>query len=495
MFCGIDVGTQGVRAVVVDDAGTVLGEAAAALTPGTRSGREHTQSPASWWDALVVAVRGALSAAGPGARVDALAVDATSGTVLVEHPDGAAAGPALMYDDARAADEADEVARVGAELWDSLGYRMQPSWALPKAVWLQRSGDLAGRDRIVHQSDHLVGRLAGRPVATDTSNALKTGADLRAVAWPQGVFDELGLRAGLLPDLVLPGTVLATVGAAAAAETGLREGTVIRAGMTDGCAAQIAAGALRTGRWSSALGTTLVVKGATDQLLQDPAGAVYCHRHPDGGWLPGGASSTGASALNAAFPGVDGAGLGRLTEQAAQRALPTDIAYPLAGRGERFPFVAPAAEGFGIASLDDDVDRFAAVCLGIARVERLAYDVLRVRGAETSGPVALTGGTTRNAWWNQLRTDTLGRPTERPASSQAAFGMAVLAGAEPGELTATAERMVHVVERSEPDAERAATLEPGYRALVESLADRGWLDHDLAASVLATTSPQDEVAR
>ena len=495
MFCGIDVGTQGVRAVVADAAGTLFGEAAVRLAPGSRSDREHTQSADAWWAALAAAVRGALAASGPGVEVTAVALDATSGTVLVEHADGSPAGPALMYDDARALDETVDVARVGAELWHSLGYRMQPSWALPKAVWLVRHGDLTGTDRIVHQSDHLVGRLAGHRVATDTSNALKTGADLRAVAWPDRVFDELGLHPGLLPELVLPGTVLATVGAAAASETGLREGTVIRAGMTDGCAAQIAAGALRTGRWSSALGTTLVVKGATDRLLRDPSGAVYCHRHPDGGWLPGGASSTGASALNAAFPDVDGAGLDALTAQAARRAMPADVVYPLAGHGERFPFVAPDARSFGVGSFDDDADRFAAVCLGIARVERLAYDVLRARGAETSGPVALTGGPTRNAWWNQLRTDTLGRPTERPASSQAAFGMAVLAAAEPGALTATAEQMVHIVERSEPDADRAAGLEQGYRDLVGALAGRGWLDHDLATSVLAEASPLDEVAR
>ena len=430
------------------------------------------------------AVRGAVEQAGPAADVTALALDATSGTVLVEAADGTARGPALMYDDTRAAAQSARAQSAGASLWDQLGYRVQPAWALPKVLWLLENGALGAGDRIVHQSDHLLRRLAGRPVATDTSHAPKTGVDTRSAAWPADVFADLGIPLSLLPEVVLPCTVIGVLGADAAAATGLRAGTAIRAGMTDGCAAQIAAGALRPGSWSSALGTTLVLKGSTRDLVADRSGAVYCHRNPDGGWLPGGASSVGAGALRTAFPDADAAALARLTDRAAGLVPVADVVYPLDGTGERFPFVAPEAAGFGLAGLSGP-ELFGAVCQGIAYVERLAYDVLGLLGADVSGPVSLTGGAAANPWWNQLRADVLGRPTVLPGSGQAAVGMAVLAAAPPGRLADTADAMVRWTSTSAPDADRGAALEPGYRRLVAALADRGWLEPDLAAAVLA----------
>ena len=90
--------------------------------------------------------------------------------------------------------------------------------------------------------------------------------------------------------------------------------------MTDSCAAQISAGALEEGSWNSVIGTTLALKGVTPKLLRDPGGVVYCHRHPDGGWLPGGASSTGAGIIPEMFPDAD---LDDLNEGAARRGAST----------------------------------------------------------------------------------------------------------------------------------------------------------------------------
>lgn len=492
--CGIDVGTQGVRAVIVSATGRQLGSAESPIRGDHRDGPVHEQPADAWWDALVGSVRGAVGQAGRGVEVGALALDATSGTVLVEGADGVARGPALMYDDSRAVEQAGRAQAVGAPLWRELGYRMQPAWALPKVLWLQASGVLGRGDRVVHQADHLLRRITGSPVATDTSHALKTGVDLRTASWPLAVLAELGVPPSLLPEVVLPGTVVGSVSADAARRTGLAAGTVVRAGMTDGCAAQIAARALHPGSWSSALGTTLVVKGSTRELIHDPSGAVYCHRSPDGGWLPGGASSTGAGILRDVFPTADRDELDRLTRRAAALVPVAEVVYPLGGSGERFPFVAPRARGFGPALLpgpqqgqadgDGDARRFAALCQGVAYVERLAYDVLGTLGADVSGPVSLTGGAARNGWWNQLRADVLGRPVLLPASGEAAVGMAVLAAAAPGALAETADAMVGLTATLEPDADRGAQLLSGYRRLVEALADRGWLDGSTAEQVL-----------
>ncbi len=482
-FCGIDVGTQGVRAMVVDETGLLLGSGRRELGSDRDAEGRHEQDPAGWWDALVGAVRAAVAELPADVHIAAVALDATSGTVLVEDATGTAIGPALMYDDSRAVEETERAQAAGSELWAELGLRMQSTWALPKVLWLDRHGDLAGTDRIVHQADHLVSRMVGERVAADTSHALKTGADGRDATWPVAVFDELGLSVERLPALVFPGTVQGHLSPRTAIALGLPEDAVVRAGMTDGCAGQIAAGALSPGSWSSTLGTTLVVKGSVQDLIHDPSGAIYSHRHPDGGWLPGGASSSGTGVFATLLPDVD---LDVLTAAAAKRrpaGVPA-VAYPLAGHGERFPFVAAGAEGF-VDPVVDDVDRFVALCAGLGYVERLAYDVLRTYGADVGGPVAFTGGATRNAWLNQLRTDILGRPTTVPVVPDAAFGMAVLAAAEPGCLSQTAQRMVRVRSRQVPDPERSGLLEPGYRVLVERLADRGWLAREVAEAVVS----------
>src|SRR5690606_17922975 len=110
------------------------------------------------------------------------------------------------------------------------------------------------------------------------------------------------------------------------------------------------------------------------------------------------------------------------------------VAYPLVSPGERFPFLAPEAEGFMLGVPRDEGDRHAALLQGVALVERLALAYLRRLGAAVEGPVTFTGGAARSAYWCQLRADVLGRPARIPEHADAALGMAVLAacGTSPG---------------------------------------------------------------
>jgi len=198
----------------------------------------------------------------------------TSGTVLLVDSAGEPVWPALMYDDSRVVDDAGRANEVGAAVWDSLGYRMQPSWALPKLLWLLREhGERGHGARLAHQVDFVTRRLVGREVPADGSHALKTGYDLLHDAWPHEVMTALGVPVEMLPDVVRCGTRLGAVGAAGAEATGINEGTPVIAGMTDGCAAQLAAGALSEGSWNSVLGTTLALKGVC--VRADPRSAGH----------------------------------------------------------------------------------------------------------------------------------------------------------------------------------------------------------------------------
>jgi sugar (pentulose or hexulose) kinase len=488
VWIGIDLGTQSVRAVAVAATGTLLAAAARPLT-STRDGNRHEQDPHDWWEKVADAVAETVESLPPGAAeaIEGLAVDGTSGTVLLTDPDGTPRTPGLMHDDSRAGALAAQAQEAGAELWDRLCYRIQPVWALPKLLWFRDQGMLRDGARLAHQPDVITARLVGHPVATDSSHALKTGYDLIGLRWPTEVLEKLHVDSDVLPAVQLAGSVLGHVGADAASRTGLPEGVRVVAGMTDSCAAQLAAGALAAGEWNSVLGTTLALKGVTDTLLHDPTGAVYSHRAPHGDlWLPGGASSTGAGVVTALFGGQD---LDALTEQARQVA-DVPLCYPLAGHGERFPFVEPDARGFlgdgplpaGPDEVDDPARAFAAVCTGVAYVERLCFDLLDDVGAHVSGTVSLTGGGSRNPWWNQLRCDLLGVQVRIPASSEPSVGMAVLAaGAVEGDVPAAAARMVATRELLAPDADRRGQLTAGYVDFVTALTDRGWLDPRTAA--------------
>ncbi|WP_329171210.1 FGGY family carbohydrate kinase [Streptomyces decoyicus] len=487
IWLGLDLGTQSARCVAVDGTGQVLASAARPLT-GRRDGNRHEQDPEEWWSALATACREALGGVDTR-RIRGLAVDGTSGTILLADAHGTPLTPGLMYDDGRATAEAAAVNAAGEAVWQELGYRsMQPSWALPKLVSLLKNASARRPGvRLLHQVDLVTWRLAGHQVAGDASHALKTGYHLVEERWPEQVMDELGVPVGLLPEVVRPGSPLGTVCAAAAEATGIPEGTTIVAGMTDGCAAQIGAGALAPGAWNSVLGTTLVLKGSSPHLVRDPAGVVYCHRGPGDNWLPGGASSSGAGVLTRHFPGED---LDALTARAA--ALDPDaVAYPLVSSGgERFPFRAPDATPFVLGQVPTRAAEFHAYLLGVACLERLCFDYLDHLGAPVDGPLTLTGGGARNAYWCQLRADVLGRPVLLPQQAEAALGMAVLAATSSGAgLREAAAAMVRIEREFRPAPARTARYLPVHLRFVDELTRRGWLDQAVADHARRRAAP------
>lgn len=456
LVMGIDLGTSGARVMVVDPTGLVVAKARTALPAGPElPPGQREQDPLDWWRTVRLSVRRALAELrGRGQQADrirAVCVTSTSGTIVLLDQDGVPLRPALLYNDSRSGVEAAEIDRVGRETWARLGYRMNASFALPKLLWLKRYEPALWERtrRFVHAADYVAGRITGEPGVTDFSNALKAGYDPTGLRWPTAVLERLDLDVDRFPTVLAPGEPMGAVSAEAAALLGLPRGIPVVAGMTDGCTSQIAAGAVAVGSWSTTIGSTLVVKGVTRSLICDPAGAVYCHRHPQGYWMPGGAGNTGGQILAERF------GRTRLAALSRRAQFPTSLLlYPLAGRGERFPFLNPQAEGFRIGTPGSEVEHFAAHLEGIAYIERLAYDRLELLGAEVSGPVASAGGGGASRVWLQVRANVLGRPITLPETPEASFGAAVIAAAHATgrPLTAAAAAMVRNVATYEPQA-------------------------------------------
>jgi sugar (pentulose or hexulose) kinase len=496
LWLGVDVGTQSVKVNIVDDCGVVRASGSAPLT-STRIGNRHEQDPADWVGQTRAAMASAINTlnATDRARIAGVATCATSGTITTVDATGSALSPGVMYDDGRAGALSDEVAAADPERWRRLGYRIQPTWALPKILWLTRQGLLAGGSRIANQADMVAAALTGGPVASDWSHSLKSGYDLLELEWPTTALDSLGIDPGRLAEVVAPGSVLGHSSAEWAAATGLPERTPVFAGMTDGCAAQLGAGTLALGDWHTVIGTTLVVKGVSDRIVVDESGAIYSHRAPhDGLWFPGGASSVGAGAISAVFPGDDlTARSERIAATYAGRLHLIPPSYPLVGSGERFPVIRPDARGFvcidgARVPLEDaaqhlDADALlASILLGIACVERLAVETMMDAGVPVTGTFTSSGGATRNPWWTQLRADLLGRVISIPASAEGSTGMAILAAWASGQLAGAATPLPEVAAKMsplgasfEPNEANRSPLEDQYAAFRSELVDLGWV--------------------
>jgi D-ribulokinase len=146
------------------------------------------------------------------------------------------------------------------------------------------------------------------------------------------------------------------------------------------------------------------------------------------------------------------------------------VTYPLHGRGERFPFIAPEAEGFTLGQPADEIDQYAALLQGVAFIERLCFDYLEMLGAPVGGPFVLSGGGAKSRYWCQLRADVLGSPVTLPENAEAALGMAILAAAAGHKVADVVGAMVRIREVIDPRPDRAGRFRESYLRLVDELA-------------------------
>ena len=456
LYMGIDIGTQGARCVVSDEAGRLAAARSVpfetlniAAVPGWQE-----QSPDHWQAAAEASIRacvGQLRDAGRAPEeIRAISVDGTSGTVLALDEGHRPLTNGIMYNDPRAKEQALAVSAAMGDHEAKLGFRFGASFSLPRLLWIkQRLPEVYEKTALlVHQADYITGLLCGDFAASDYSNALKTGYDLVDGRWPDAIRRALGLDTGRLPRVLRPGEPIAHVSKAAAARLGLSERTVVTGGSTDGYASALAAGAVQAGSWASIIGTTFVLKGVTEKLVIDPNGSSYSHRLPSGEWLLGGAGNIGGRTLNAAAEGRDFAAL----DAAAEGLIPTGVrCYPLPGTGERFPFVKPDCQPFYIGDVFGG-RLYPAVMEGVGFAERLAFDHMLALGCDVGDEICATGGACRSALWLRIRASILDRRLKVPEVVDAAMGSALLpASGDFGSLGAAAQAMIHYAKIVEPD--------------------------------------------
>ena len=411
LYLGIDVGTSGVRAMVVDARGELAASSRAEL-PSPVAGQQDAEL---WWQAL----QDCLSALSADTRalVEALAISGTSGTLLLADSELQAVGLACMYNSAGFDAEAELIADIAPSAAADNGSNS----ALARLLHLQRQDAGQRAHGCYAQAHWLASKLARTSLACDANNMLKLGYDPAASAWPN-YYAELGV-AKLLPAVVTPSATIGQVHPEIARTLGVNPGCRICAGTTDSVAAFIATGASEVGAAVSSIGTTIALKIIGEQPVNSSPHGVYSH-WLRGQWFASGASNAGAGVLRHYF------GDEQLRELSARidPDLECDLGYyPLLRAGERFPVNDPELAPNLEPRPQSDVEFLHAIFSGLARIEAQGYATLQRLGAPQPKYIYSCGGASANPTFTRIRARALNIELRAPQHTEAAYGSAILA--------------------------------------------------------------------
>ena len=410
---GIDIGTSGVRAVLMNSKFDVLAQSSSLMS----NFGSNYRNPTVWWKSLESALEQLrIEVHEKWSQVAGICVDGTSGTMLALNNKFEPIGDALMYNDPV------EDPVILKQIRQYAARESAAHGATSGLAKLMKLQELNGCHRALHQADWVLGKFIGEYRWSDENNSLKTGYDPILREWPNWI-SQTKARRELLPNPKEPGQVTGEIDQKIADQFGLSKDIKIVSGTTDGCAAFLATGASEIGDGVTSLGSTLVVKILSDQPVFAPEYGIYSHRIGDQ-WLPGGASNTGGNVLTHFFSDEELLKLSRNIDP--ETTVNLDY-YPLLKPGERFPINDPSFPPRLEPRPTDDQTFLHGLLLGMSAVEALAYNRLNELGGPVLKSLRTVGGGSKNSVWTALRQKQLPIQMQSVASDQAAAGAARLA--------------------------------------------------------------------
>lgn len=442
LVCGLDVGTSGVKAVLIDERGEVKASASAPLELSTPKPGWAEQDPDAWWLAAQKALK---QAVGPrlGKQVLALGLSGQMHSSVFLDRSSRVIRPALLWCDGRTSQECAELtAHVGeSKLRRWVANAAFEGFTLPKILWLRRHEPGAFRKlaKVLLPKDYVRFCMTG-VLATEPSDASATLLyDTARQKWSDAMLRATELPPALLPDVVPSAAVAGRLTREAARLTGLLEGTPIVAGGADNACGAIGVGAVRAGDVVVSWGTsgTVLAPLAAPTVDRHMRAHTFCHAVPDT-WYAMGVMLTAGGAFD--WYGRELA-----------RELTTDVASQLAAeaeaapagsegvlflpylQGERTPHRNAAARaafvGMSLAHQRAHLSR--AVLEGICFGLRDSLEILAEMGVAPRS-VLVTGGGAGSAFVRQLQADVFGKKLEHVRAQGPAFGAALLASVGAG---------------------------------------------------------------
>ncbi len=490
-WLGIDIGTGGSRALLVDADGKV---AAGVTAPHEDIRMEKPlwaeQRPEDWWQASRKAIEGVLAKAGvTGDDVAGVGLSGQMhGLVLLDESDQVVR-PALIWCDQRSQEQVDWVNRTaGVEfVLEQIANPVLTGFTLPKLLWV-RDHDPASFERarkMLLPKDYVRFMLTGEH-GQDVSDASGTALfDVVNRRWAEPLIEKLGLDRSLLPEVAESSDVVGEISAQAAQATGLKPGTPVVAGAGDQAAGAVGAGIVRGGLVSCTIGTSGVVFAHMDEAAYDPGGRVhtFCHAVP-GKWHVMGVTQgaglslqwfrkelAGDAVARAAHEGLDSYDL-LMDEAAAAPAGAEGLYWMPYLMGERTPHLDASARGgwVGLTAKHTRGHLLRALVEGVSYSLKDCLDIVESLGVEVSR-VRASGGGARSPFWREILAGVFRKPIATLGTQDgSAYGAALLAMTGTGAFASVEEACAATVRETrtiEPRPGLVDAYERGYRVYRE----------------------------
>jgi len=470
LFLGLDVGTSGVKAILVDAEGTVAAARTAPLSLDTPRPGWAEQDPEAWWVASQAAIQGVL-AQQPAVPIAAVGISGQMHSSVFLDRAGKVIRPALLWCDGRTTLECREIVeRAGGE--DRLrAWVCNPAlegFTLPKVLWLRNHEPAAfGRlATVLLAKDFVRLRLTGA-VATEPSDASGTLMfDPAGMRWSRELMEAVGLPPSLLPDVGGSSEVLGRVTAQAAKVTGLAAGTPVVGGGADNACGAAGVGAVTPGDGVASWGTSGTVLAPTAEPHVDPGlrAHTFCHVAP-GLWYvmgvvlsAGGAFAWYRDQFARDLADTDQRDALLVEEAAGVPAGAEGVTFLPYLQGERTPHRDASLRGafVGLSLAHSRAHLTRAVLEGVCFALRDSIAILQEMGIAPRY-LLLTGGGAKSAFIRRLQADVFGLPVTTVSREEgAAYGAALLAAVGAGafpDLRAAARCTLERAPLMDPDPE------------------------------------------
>ena len=409
-YLGIDFGTSGARAIVIDSEEAIIAEK---LYTFEQSASQNWVD--SWQQALFSLIE---QIPQPIKRdIQAIAINGTSSTVLLCDLRGNPVDAPIWYNDGRGVEVLEKLKAIAP----ANHVVLSATSSLAKLFWWYQQPVADRASYLLHQADWLAFLLHGKLGISDYHNALKLGYDVEQLCYPDWI-EKLALRE-LLPQVLAPGNPVGEVRKEISDRFGLRRDCLVCTGTTDSIAAFLASGVKQPGEAVTSLGSTLVLKLLSHTRLEDARYGIYSHRLGDL-WLTGGASNTGGVVLQQFFSNEELVTLSQQIE--VDRESPWNY-YPLLKPGDRFPINDPQLLPKLEPRPEDPVEFLHGLLESMARIEAKGYQLLQQLGATALTKVYTAGGGAQNSAWRIIRQRHLKVPVVKSVNTAAAYGTALLA--------------------------------------------------------------------
>ncbi|HOL35204.1 MAG TPA: xylulokinase, partial [bacterium] len=444
---GIDLGTTGVKSVLVDEQGKVIDSIVREYPLITPKPGWAQQDPRLWWQATVESLKTLLKTVSAGSISGIGLTGQMHGAVFLDH-DGEILYPAILWCDQRTARECEQINEtVGNDrIFDITCNPVLTGFQAPKILWLKNNHpDIFKKiKKVLLPKDYIRFKLT-RSFATDVSDASGTSLfDVKKRTWSNEIFDALEFSHQWFPACYESVEITSKTSKETEQLTGIPEGTFVVAGAGDQAAGAIGTGITKEKLISISLGTSGVVFAFSEKPSVDPCGRLhtFCHAVPGKWHLMGVMLSAGGS-----FRWFRDA-LGKheieqakkenrdvyeiLTAMAEKAAAGSDgvIFLPYLS-GERCPYPDPNAKGvfFGLSLKTTKAEMIRAVLEGVSFGLRDSVEIMKEIGLPFGGHCRISGGGARSSFWAQLLADIVGEKMVRLVSEEGpAYGAALLAG-------------------------------------------------------------------